>query len=222
HVYFARPDSRIFGENVGMVRERLGRILAREHPTKADIVVPVPDSGNFAALGYSFESGIPLAHGFTRNHYIGRTFINPTQSVRTMKVKIKLNPIREVVEGKRVVVVDDSIVRGNTSRSRVKLLRKAGAKEVHMRISCPPHVSPCHYGIDFPSKEELLACTHGMDEIKAFLDVDSIGYLSREGLLQAVSGGRESAKENFCTACWTGEYPTPLLDETDKFKLERK
>jgi len=222
HVYFARPDSRIFGENVGMVRERLGRYLAREHPAPADIVVPVPDSGNFAALGYSSESGIPLAHGFTRNHYIGRTFINPTQSVRTLKVKIKLNPIREVVEGKRVVVVDDSIVRGNTSRSRVKLLRRAGAKEVHMRISCPPHVSPCFYGIDFPSREELLACTHSMDQIKEFLDVDSIGYLSREGLLAAVSGRRENAKGNFCTACWTGEYPTSLSNEMDKFKLERK
>lgn len=222
HVYFARPDSRIFGENVAMVREELGRYLAKEHPVTADLVIPVPDSGNFSALGYSQESGIPLAHGFTRNHYIGRTFINPTQSVRTLKVKIKLNPIREVVEGKRIVVVDDSIVRGNTSRSRVKLLRRAGAKEVHMRISCPPHVSPCFYGIDFPSKEELLACTHTMEEIKEFLDVDSIGYLSREGLLAAVSGGQENLKGNFCTACWTGEYPTPVFDEMGKFKLERK
>ena len=222
HVYFARPDSRIFGENVGMVRERLGRYLAKEHPADADIVVPVPDSGNFSALGFSFESGIPLAHGFTRNHYIGRTFINPTQSVRTLKVRIKLNPIREVVQGKRVVVVDDSIVRGNTSRSRVKLLRKAGAKEVHMRISCPPHVSPCFYGIDFPSKEELLASTHSIDQIKEFLDVDSIGYLSREGLLKAVSGDKPNLHGNFCTACWTGNYPTPLFDEVDKYKLERK
>ena len=222
HVYFARPDSRIFGENVGMVRERLGKYLAREQPAQADIVVPVPDSGNFAALGFSNESGIPLAHGFTRNHYIGRTFINPTQSVRTLKVKIKLNPIREVVEGKRVVVVDDSIVRGNTSKSRVKLLRRAGAKEVHMRISCPPHVSPCFYGIDFPSREELLASTHSMDEIKEFLDVESIGYLSREGLLRAVSGDKANLNSNFCTACWSGDYPTPLFDEMDKFKLERK
>lgn len=222
HVYFARPDSRIFGENVGMVRERLGRILAQEHPADADIVVPVPDSGNFSALGFSAESGIPLAHGFTRNHYIGRTFINPTQSVRTLKVKIKLNPIREVVQGKRVVVVDDSIVRGNTSKSRVKLLRKAGAKEVHMRISCPPHVSPCFYGIDFPSKEELLASTHTMDQIKEFLDVDSIGYLSREGMLRAASGDKKDLLGNFCTACWTGNYPTPISDEMSKFKLERK
>ena len=222
HVYFARPDSTLFKQNVATVRERLGRILAKEHPAKADIVVPVPDSGNFAALGFSAESGIPLAHGFTRNHYIGRTFINPTQSVRMLKVKIKLNPIQEVVGGKRVVVVDDSIVRGNTSKSRVKLLRKAGAKEVHMRISCPPHISPCFYGIDFPSKSELLACTHSLDEIQQFLDVDSIGYLSHEGLLEAASGGDETLKTSFCTACWTGKYPTALYDEVDKFKLERK
>lgn len=222
HVYFARPDSRIFGENVGKTRERLGRYLAQEHPVEADIVIPVPDSGNFAALGFSYESGIPLAHGFTRNHYIGRTFINPTQSVRTLKVKIKLNPIREVVEGKRVVVIDDSVVRGNTARSRVKLLRRAGAKEVHMRISCPPHISPCFYGIDFPSKEELLACNNSMEEIKKFLDVDSIGYLSREGLLRAVSGGKQELEGNFCTACWSADYPTPLYNEIDKFKLERK
>jgi len=222
HVYFARPDSHIFGENVGMVRERLGRILAQEHPADADIVIAVPDSGNFSALGFSSESGIPLGHGFTRNHYIGRTFINPTQSVRTLKVKIKLNPIKEVVQGKRVVVVDDSIVRGNTSKSRVKLLRKAGAKEVHMRISCPPHVSPCFYGIDFPSKDELLASTHSMDQIKEFLDVESIGYLSREGLLRGVSGEKKDLFGNFCTACWTGNYPTPISDETSKYKLERK
>ena len=221
-VYFARPDSRIFSENVGTVREKLGRYLAQEQPAPADIVIPVPDSGNFGALGFSMESGIPLAHGFTRNHYVGRTFINPTQSMRELRVKIKLNPIREVVEGKRVVVVDDSIVRGNTSRSRVKLLRRAGAKEVHMRISCPPHVSPCFYGIDFPSKNELIAATHTLEEIKQFLNVDSIGYLSREGLLRAVSGGREEAKGNFCTACWTGEYPTTIFDEMNKFKLERK
>ncbi|MBI1978217.1 MAG: amidophosphoribosyltransferase [Candidatus Omnitrophica bacterium] len=218
HVYFARPDSKIFGENVGLVRERLGRILAKEHPAKADIVIPVPDSGNFAAMGYAKESGIPLAHGFTRNHYIGRTFINPMQEMRTFKVKIKLNPIQEIVSGQRVVVIDDSIVRGNTSQSRVRLLRKAGAKEVHMRISCPPHVSPCFYGIDFPSKKELIAANKSLDEIKKFLDVDSLGYLSHEGLLSAVS----FPKENYCTACFTGTYPTKIFDEMDKFKLERK
>ncbi len=218
HVYFARPDSRLFGENVGLVRERLGRILAQEHPADADLIVPVPDSGNFAAMGFSHESGIPLAHGFTRNHYIGRTFINPAQEARTFKVRIKLNPIKEVVQGKRIVVVDDSIVRGNTSKSRVTLLRRAGAKEVHLRISCPPHVSPCFYGIDFPSKEELIAANHSMEEIKKYLDVDSIGYLSEEGLLRAVS----FPKENYCTACFSGRYPTKIMDDLDKFKLERK
>jgi amidophosphoribosyltransferase len=218
HVYFARPDSTIFGDNVAFVRERLGRNLAKEQPAKADIVVPVPDSGNFAAMGFSKESGIPLAHGFTRNHYIGRTFISPSQSERLTKVRIKLNPIKEVVEGKRVVVVDDSIVRGNTAKSRVKLLRKAGAKEVHMRISCPPHVSPCYYGIDFPSKEELLACNNTMEDIKKFLDVDSIGYLSLEGMLSAT----RQDPAVFCAACFTGKYPTQVSDEVDKFKLEKK
>ncbi len=218
HVYFARPDSTIFGDNVGLVRERLGHHLAKEHPAKADLVIPVPDSGNFAAMGFAKESGIPLAHGFTRNHYIGRTFISPTQAARLLKVKIKLNPIREVVDGKRVVVVDDSIVRGNTAKSRVKLLRRAGAREVHMRISCPPHISPCYYGIDFPSKEELLACNNTMEEIKKFLDVDSIGYLSVEGMLSAT----RQDPGNFCSACFTGQYPTALFDDIDKFKLEKK
>ena len=218
HVYFARPDSRIFGDSVALVRERLGIYLAKEQPADADIVIPVPDSGNFAAMGFARESGIPLAHGFTRNHYIGRTFINPTQAVRAAKVRIKLNPIKQVVAGKRVVVVDDSIVRGNTAKSRVWVLRKAGAKEVHMRISCPPHVSPCYYGIDFPSKEELLACNNSMAEIKKFLDVDSIGYLSLEGMLKATT----QSPEGFCAACFTGKYPTPIEDVTDKMKLENQ
>jgi len=200
HVYFARPDSMVFGEGVALVRERLGAQLAKEHPVDADIVIPVPDSGNFAAMGYSKESGIQLAHGFTRNHYIGRTFINPAQEMRAFKVKIKLNPIAEVVTGKRVVVVDDSIVRGNTAKSRVKLLKRAGAKEIHLRISCPPHVSPCHYGIDFPSKKELIACQKSVDEIANFLEVDSLGYLSHEGLLGAVS----FPKENYCSAIIRG------------------
>lgn len=217
HVYFARPDSKIFGDYVGVVREKLGRNLAKEHPVPADIVIPVPDSGNFAAMGYAKESGIPLAHGFTRNHYIGRTFINPNENDRSMKVKIKLNPIRETIEGKRVVVVDDSIVRGNTAKSRVKLLRRAGAREVHMRISCPPHVSPCFYGIDFPSKSELLACNNSMAEIKEFLGVDSIGYLSLNGMLSATSQNPQS----FCAACFTGIYPTRISDDLDKLKLEK-
>lgn len=218
HVYFARPDSMVFGDNVAAARERMGINLAKEHPADADIVIPVPDSGNFAAAGYARESGIQLGHGFTRNHYIGRTFISPTESARAIKVKIKLNPIRAMIEGKRVVVVDDSIVRGNTARSRVALLRKAGAKEVHMRISCPPHISPCYYGIDFPSKEELLACNMGMEEIKKFLDVDSLGYLSVEGMLSAT--GKENS--DYCAACFTGNYPTQIFDDVNKFKLEKK
>ena len=218
HVYFARPDSTIFGDNVALVREKLGHNLAKEQPVKADIVIPVPDSGNFAAMGYAKESGIPLAHGFTRNHYIGRTFIQPAQSTRSLKVKIKLNPIREVVDGKRVIVVDDSIVRGNTAKSRVKLLRKAGAREVHMRISCPPHISPCYYGIDFPSKSELLAAKSSLEEIKKFLDVDSIGYLSLDGMLSATN----QDPKDFCHACFSGQYPTPVSDDVDKLKLERK
>lgn len=218
HVYFSRPDSRVFGDNVALVREQMGRYLAKENPVEADIVCPVPDSGNFAAMGYAKESGIPLAHGFTRNHYIGRTFINPTQEARTTKVRIKLNPIREVVQGKRVIVVDDSIVRGNTAKSRVALLRKAGATEVHMRISCPPHVSPCYYGIDFPSKDELVACKYSLEELKDFLGVDSLGYLSIEGMLNSTT----KDNSHFCSACFSGKYPTLIPDDVDKFKLEKK
>ncbi|MBU9888547.1 MAG: amidophosphoribosyltransferase [Candidatus Omnitrophica bacterium] len=218
HVYFARPDSTIFHDSVGLVRERLGRQLAREHPVAADIVIPVPDSGSFAAMGYSRESGIPLAHGFIRNHYIGRTFISPAEASRSFKVKIKLNLIRPVVEGKSVLVVDDSIVRGNTAKSRVKLLRAAGAREVHLRISCPPHVSPCFYGIDFPSKKELLAANNSMEEIRKFLDVDSLGYLSLQGML----GATTQEAGHFCTACFTGKYPTEIFGESDKYKLEHK
>jgi amidophosphoribosyltransferase len=218
HVYFARPDSTIFHDSVAYVRERLGRQLAKEHPVDADIVIPVPDSGSFAAMGYSRESGIPLSHGFVRNHYIGRTFISPSEAGRLLKVKIKLNPIRQVVEGKRVIVVDDSIVRGNTARSRVKLLRGAGAKEVHMRISGPPHISPCFYGIDFPSKKELLAANNSMEDIKKFLNVDSLGYLSLEGML----GATTQSPKDFCAACYTGKYPTKIYDSDDKYKLEHK
>jgi len=218
HVYFARPDSTIFHDSVAFVRERLGRQLAKEHPVDADIVIPVPDSGSFAAMGYSRESGIPLSQGFVRNHYIGRTFISPSEAGRLLKVKIKLNPIRQVVEGKRVIVVDDSIVRGNTAKSRVKLLRGAGAKEVHMRISGPPHVSPCFYGIDFPSKKELLACNSSMEDIKKFLNVDTLGYLSLDGMLGATTQDPKS----FCAACYTGKYPTKIYDADDKYKLEHK
>lgn len=218
HVYFARPDSNIFGESVAKVRERLGEILAEEHPAKADLVIPVPDSGNFAALGFSRVSGIPYGFGFTRNHYVGRTFILPEQSARDFKVRIKLNPLKEIVKGKRVVIVDDSIVRGSTARSRVKELRIAGATEVHMRVSCPPHKHACYYGIDFPDKSKLLANNYTMDEIKKFLDVESIGYLSEEGLLRSVSA---FPKNEYCTACFTGKYPTVIEDDMDKFSLEK-
>ncbi len=218
HVYFARPDSRIFGEGVAKVRERLGEILAQEHPVEADIVIPVPDSGNYAALGFSRISKIPFGFGFTRNHYIGRTFILPEQSAREFKVRIKLNPLKEIIQDKRVVIVDDSIVRGNTARSRVNELRAAGAKEVHMRVSCPPHRFPCYYGIDFPNPKELLANNYTMDEIKKFLDVESIGYLSEEGLLKTVSA---FPKNEYCTACFTGKYPTAIEEDMDKFSLEK-
>ena len=218
HVYFARPDSNIFHDSVGLVREKLGRQLAKEHPVDADIVIPVPDSGSFAALGFSRESGIPFSHGFIRNHYIGRTFLSPSEAGRILKVKIKLNPIRPVVDGKRVIVVDDSIVRGNTAKNRVKLLRSAGAKEVHMRISCPPHISPCFYGIDFPSKKELLASNKTLDEITKFLNVDSLGYLSLEGML----GATTQDPKDFCAACFSGKYPTKIYDADDKYKLEHK
>ncbi len=217
HIYFARPDSTIFGENVHKVRVRLGKALAKEHPARADLVIPVPDSGNAAALGYSMESGIPLQFGFVRSHYVGRTFIQPVQSDRDVKVRIKLNVIRVVVEGKRVVVVDDSIIRGTTSRSRVRLLREAGAREVHLRISCPPHRFPCHYGIDFPDPDELIANKHSLDEMKEILGVDSIGYLGLKKMLDCVSG----PPDHYCTACWDGNYTVPVPDGLNKFSLEQ-
>ncbi len=206
HVYFSRPDSVIFGENVHQVRKKLGHELAREHPVVADIVIPVPDSGNSAALGFSEESGIPLEVGMVRNHYVGRTFIQPAQGIRDFKVKIKFNVLKNALQGKRVVVVDDSIVRGTTSRIRVKTLRQAGAKEVHLRVSCPPHLYPCAYGIDFPSREELLAYDKSVEDIRQFLECDSIGYLSLEGMLKCVRG----PAGDYCTACWTGRYPVPF------------
>lgn len=216
HVYFSRPDSVIFGENVHLVRKKLGAQLAKEHPVKADIVIPVPDSGNSAALGYSEESGIPLDVGIIRNHYVGRTFIQPAQGMRDFKVKIKFNQLREVLNGKRVIVVDDSIVRGTTSRIRVKTLRQAGAKEVHLRVSCPPHLYPCAYGIDFPNRKELLASDKKIDDIRKYLECDTIGYLSMEGMLKSV----KYPKDNYCTACWSGEYPVPFT-EADKYFAEK-
>src|SRR3989338_3109326 len=216
HVYFARPDSIIFGESVQAVRVKLGRQLAREHPVEADLVMPIPDSGNFAALGYSLESEIPFAIGMIRNHYVGRTFIQPAQEIRDLKIRVKFNPIKEIIKGKRLVIVDDSIVRGNTTRARVKSLREAGAKEIHMRVSCPPTRFPCFYGIDFPTKKELIANTLSLEEIRKFIGVESLGYLSREGLLKAVS-----RPGDYCTACWSGEYPIPFGGEGDKYALEK-
>ncbi len=203
HVYFARPDSYVFGTSVNEVRTDFGRRLAREHAVEADVVVPIPDSGVCAAIGYAEESGIPMRMGLIRNHYVGRTFIEPQQSIRHFGVKVKLNPVRSILDGRRVVLVDDSIVRGTTSRKLVKMVRAAGAKEVHMRISCPPTVSPCFYGVDTPRRSELIAATHTLDEIRKYLQADSVGYLSLEGLTGAVNGGRS----NYCTSCYTGVYP---------------
>lgn len=217
HVYFSRPDSVVFGETVHLVRQKLGETLAKEHPVDADFVIPIPDSGTSAALGYSHASGIPLELGVIRNHYVGRTFIQPHQHIRDLGVKVKFNILKEVVRGKRVVIVDDSIVRGTTSRIRVNNFRKAGAKEVHMRISCPPHKFPCFFGIDFPSQEELLANKYNIAEIGKFLGVDSIGYLSLEGMLESV----KLAKNNYCTACWTGKYPLEVDKDTGKHSLEK-
>jgi amidophosphoribosyltransferase len=205
HVYFARPDSRVFGDAVSLSRLRMGARLAREAPAVADIVVPVPDSGLFAAMGYSRESGLPLEFGLVRNHYVGRTFIEPKQSIRNFGVKIKLNPVRELLAGKRVVLVDDSIVRGTTSRKIVHMIREAGAAEVHLRISAPPTEWPCHYGIDTPTREELIAAHHSVEDIRRYIEADSLAYLSLEGMLGSVSGPPES----YCTACWTGDYPVP-------------
>ncbi len=203
HVYFARPDSEVFGESVNEVRTELGRRLARETGVPADVVVPIPDSGVCAATGFAEEAGLPLRFGLIRNHYVGRTFIEPAQSIRHFGVKVKLNPVRSILSGQRVVLVDDSIVRGTTSRKIVKMVRAAGAREVHVRISCPPTVSPCFYGVDTPRRSELIAATHTLDEIRRYLGADSLGYLSLEGLLHSVRGQGKS----YCSSCYTGRYP---------------
>ncbi len=203
HVYFARPDSLVFGESVNEVRTDLGRILAREAPVAADVVVPVPDSGVCAALGFAEQSGLPFKMGLIRNHYVGRTFIEPEQSIRHFGVKVKLNPVRSILNGQRVVLVDDSIVRGTTSRKIVRLVRAAGAREVHVRVSCPPTISPCFYGVDTPRRSELIAATHSVPEIQKYLEADSLAYLSLDGLLTAVGSKRGS----YCTSCYTGQYP---------------
>lgn len=218
YVYFSRPDSIMGGINVAKVRTEMGRELARKFPVEADIVVPVPDSGNYAALGFAHELNIPYEHAFVRNHYIGRTFLQPSQLIRDFDVRVKLNLIKEAVEGKRVVVVDDSIVRGTTARARVVNLREAGAKEVHMRVSCPPHRFACHYGIDFPDPEKLIANQLPMDEICKYLGVDSLGYLDVEGMVRATG----KPVNQFCLACFTGNYPLPVDPELDKYIMEKR
>jgi amidophosphoribosyltransferase len=209
HVYFSRPDSIVFGRPVQQSREMLGRLLAREWPADADLVVPVPDSGVAAALGYSAESGLPFRHALIRNHYVGRTFIEPSQAIRDFGVKLKLNPVRHLLEGKRVVLVDDSIVRGTTSRKIVRMVRQAGAREVHLRVSCPPTVSPCFYGVDTPTKSELIASNNSVEAIRRFVEADTLGYLSLGGLRRAVG---DDEKHEYCYACYTGDYPTELVN----------
>ena len=209
HIYFARPDSYIFGENVNVVRKKMGLILAQETGVEADLVIPVPDSGVPAALGYSEGSGVPYDNGLIRSHYVGRTFIEPKQSIRHFGVRLKLNPVKEILKGKRVVVVDDSIVRGTTSRKIVSMIREAGAREVHMRIASPPVKYPCFYGIDTPTRKELIASRTSVEEIRRHLMADTLGYLSIEGMLKGVSG----APDRFCVACFSGDYPIPFTEE---------
>ncbi len=210
HVYFSRPDSIVFGKPVAESRERMGRLLAREHPAEADVIVPVPDSGVAAAIGYASESGIPYRQALIRNHYVGRTFIEPSQAIRDFGVKLKLNPVRHLLEGKRVVLVDDSIVRGTTSRKIVRMVRNAGAREVHLRISCPPTISPCYYGVDTPSQEELIAANNNLEQIREYVEADSLAYLSLDSLRESI----RDSERHFCYSCYTGHYPTLVqIDE---------
>jgi amidophosphoribosyltransferase len=219
HVYFSRPDSQVFGRSVQAVRKKLGEQLYREHPADVDIVVPVPDSGMFAALGYSAASGIPFDMGLVRNHYVGRTFIEPSQQIRNFGVRVKLNPAKEVLSGRRIALIDDSIVRGTTSKKIVQMCRGAGAKEIHVRVSCPPTIGPCYYGIDTPRREELIASQHSVEEIREFIGADSLGYLSLEGMLAAM----KTTRGEVCTACWTDEHPIMLpRAEAEQLRLFEK
>ena len=211
HVYFSRPDSIIYGHSVNESRHKMGKRLAIEHPADADLVVPVPDSGVAAAVGYAAQSGINFRFGLVRNHYVGRTFIEPKQSIRSFGVRIKLNPVRDLIEGRRVVLIDDSIVRGTTSKKIVRMVREAGAREVHLRISCPPTVSPCFYGVDTPNKKDLIAAQMSVEDIRQFIEADSLGYLSLEGMLEATGISRDES----CVACWTGRYPTRITREAE-------
>jgi amidophosphoribosyltransferase len=219
HVYFSRPDSIVFDRSVQESREMLGRLLAREAPADADLVVPVPDSGVAAAIGYAAESGLPFRHGLIRNHYVGRTFIEPSQVIRDFGVKLKLNPVRHLLEGKSVVLVDDSIVRGTTSRKIVRMVRQAGAREVHVRVSCPPTISPCFYGVDTPTKNELIGANNTVEEIRKFVEADSLAYLSLESLRKAVGDDR---KHEFCYACYTGDYPTELVNIEELMSAKKR
>ncbi|MGH9160768.1 MAG: amidophosphoribosyltransferase, partial [Vicinamibacteraceae bacterium] len=222
HVYFSRPDSQVFGRSVNEVRTELGRLLAQESRVEADVVVPIPDSGVCAGIGYAEVSGLPMRMGLIRNHYVGRTFIEPQQSIRHFGVRVKLNPVRSILEGQRVVLIDDSIVRGTTSRKIVKMVRAAGAREVHMRISCPPTISPCFYGVDTPRRAELIAATHSLDEIRTYIEADSLAYLSLDGMLQAVAPDEPA----YCTSCYTGQYPVEFPRDHEAYlqlvlKLDR-
>ncbi len=219
HVYFSRPDSIVFGRPVQESREMLGRLLAREAPADADVVVPVPDSGVTAAIGYADESGLPFRQALIRNHYVGRTFIEPSQAIRDFGVKLKLNPVRALREGKRVVLVDDSIVRGTTSRKIVRMVRQAGAREVHVRVSCPPTVSPCFYGVDTPTKNELIGANNTVEEIRRFIEADSLAYLSLASLRKAVQDDR---KHEYCYACYTGDYPTELINIEELMSAKKR
>ncbi len=215
HVYFARPDSKIFGRWVQRSREEMGKQLARESGVPADLIVPVPDSGVTAAIGYATESGIPFNFGLIRNHYVGRTFIQPEQRVRDFGVRMKLNPVRALLEGKRVVLIDDSIIRGTTSRKIVRMVRAAGAKEVHLRISCPPTISPCFYGVDTPHRRDLIAANNDLEQIRQFIEADSLAYLSLDGMLESCTVGEPAdglKPQSYCTACYTGVYPTQWVD----------
>ncbi len=218
YVYFARPDSTIANRNVYRVRTEMGRQLARENPIKADLVIPVPDSGNCAALGYSLESGIPFEMAFVRNHYVGRSFLQPSQLIRDFAVRVKLNLIGELVKGKRVIVVDDSIVRGTTCKTRVNSLKQAGATEVHVLVSCPPHMNPCVYGIDFPDRSKLMAANYSLEDIRKYLNADSLHYLSQDGMVQATG----LPKSSFCMACYDGDYPVKYDPSVDKHIIERR
>ena len=213
HVYFSRPDSEVFGINVYSARKRMGEILAREAKIDGDFVMPFPDSGNYAAIGYAKASGIPLEMGMIRNHYVGRTFIQPTQSMRDFSVKVKLNPVRSLLKGKRVIIVEDSIIRGTTGRSRVQALRQAGAAEVHMVVSCPPTRHACYYGIDFPTDSQLIAAGHSVDDVRSYIGLDSLTYLSVEGMVEATGLSRD----HFCLACYTGEY---IIEPDKNFRKE--